>query len=442
MMPFTSKAAALGALMLALAGCGDPADRPLVGERLDLRAGLASADETARAANKSVKIALGKPVSRSDWTHVGAGRLHDAGHNAFSKTPSLRWATPIGAGNGKRQRLQSDPVAAGGAVFTLDAETRVTAVSASTGAVLWSRDLTPPEESVGDASGGTLAVDGNTLYVTTGFGDLVALDRVSGRERWRQRLDAAGAAGLTVFDGLAYVVGADSRVWAIETTNGRVEWQLTGPASLNSRTGAASPVITDRLAVVPFASGDLYGVFRRGGTRLWSTSLSGQRLGVVYGASSEITGEPVVSGGRVFAGNQSGRFAAFDVESGARLWTAREGAYSPAVVAGGSVFFVSDQAELIRLSANDGARIWGARLPLFTNDNPRRRKDVFAHYGPVLAGERLWVASSDGVLRGFAPESGAQVAQVALPAPAASDPIVVGGVMYVLLADGRLAALN
>ncbi|MGB1006987.1 MAG: hypothetical protein ACPGVX_07405, partial [Thalassobaculaceae bacterium] len=38
-----------------------------------------------------------------------------------------------------------------------------------------------------------------------------------------------------------------------------------------------------------------------------------------------------------------------------------------------------------------------------------KRAAVYAHYGPVLAGGRLVVASSDGVLRFFTPESGALV---------------------------------
>jgi outer membrane protein assembly factor BamB len=106
------------------------------------------------------------------------------------------------------------------------------------------------------------------------------------------------------------------------------------------------------------------------------------------------------------------------------------------------VFIVTDRAELVRLSASNGTRIWGQQLPLYTTDKVKKRKAVFAHYGPVAAGGKLWVASSDGVLRGFAPDNGALTAQVTLPAGAASDPIFVGGVLYVLLETGTLVALK
>ncbi|MEM5468399.1 PQQ-like beta-propeller repeat protein [Celeribacter marinus] len=438
----TAVKAGLFGLAVALSACGAGREVILTGERLDPRSGdpVATSDT---AANTSAQISLGKQVSRAAWTHTGAGRLHDAGHNAFTAgQPALAWTTPIGTGNSRKFRLTTDPVAAQGVVVTLDAKANLTAVSAVTGTPVWTRDLTPVGEKAGEATGGTLAIDGSTLYATTGYGELIAADLVSGGIKWRQRIDAAGAAGLTVYDGLAYVVGADSRAWAVETATGRVKWEMAGPEAITSRVGAASPAITDTLAIVPFATGDLFGSFRKGGMRLWSASLAGQRKGFVYAKFSDITADPVVIGKTVYTGNQAGRFGAFNVDTGARLWTANEGAYSPATVIGGAVFIVTDRNEIVRLDAKTGARVWGVQLPLYTQEKERKRKGVFAHYGPVAAGGRLWVASSDGVLRGFSPDSGALSAQLTLPAGASSDPIVVGGVMYLLLDNGELAALK
>ncbi|WP_417250704.1 PQQ-binding-like beta-propeller repeat protein [Celeribacter sp.] len=437
----------VAALCLLLAGCTGNKDVILSGQRLDPRTGEPVGQVGLEAAsaqeNTTRKINMGKQVSRSAWTHVGAGPGHDAGHNAFtSGTPTLAWATPIGTGDNRKYRLSTTPVAANGLVVTLDAKATLTAVSASAGTPVWSVDLTPLGERAGDANGGTLAIDNGTVYATTGYGELVALDLTSGGVKWRQKIDAAGASGVTVFEGVVYVTGADGRAWAVETDDGRVRWQLSGTESVTSRIGAATPALTSKYAIFPFASGDLVAAFRKGGVRAWSASLAGSRKGVVYAETSDITADPVIKGDTFYVGNQAGRFGAFAVEGGARIWTASEGAYSPASVVGGSVFIVTDRNELVRLDASNGERIWGQQLPLYTTDKPRKRKGVYAHYGPIAAGGRLWVASSDGALRGFAPESGQLVTQIALPAPAASDPIVVGGVMYLLLATGELAALR
>jgi outer membrane protein assembly factor BamB len=81
--------------------------------------------------------------------------------------------------------------------------------------------------------------------------------------------------------------------------------------------------------------------------------------------------------------------------------------FGPVTVAGGSVFLVSDQNDLVRLDAATGATLWEVDLPLFVDPRPRRREGIFAHYGPLLAGGRLIVASSDAQLRFFDPASGA-----------------------------------
>jgi len=79
---------------------------------------------------------------------------------------------------------------------------------------------------------------------------------------------------------------------------------------------------------------------------------------------------------------------------------------------------------------------------LWTRERIRRRRGIFAHYGPVLAGGRLIVASSDGVLREADPASGRLLRETPLGAPAAADPVVAQGTLYVVTADGRLHALR
>ncbi|MEO0678662.1 MAG: PQQ-binding-like beta-propeller repeat protein, partial [Pseudomonadota bacterium] len=111
-------------------------------------------------------------------------------------------------------------------------------------------------------------------------------------------------------------------------------------------------------------------------------------------------------------------------------------------VAGGSIFFVSDQNALTRLSAATGERIWAQQLPLFEERRARRQKTVFAHLGPVLAGGRLWVASSDGALRSFDPVSGAELGATSIPGGAATAPIVADGTMYVVSKRGTLLAFR
>ena len=112
----------------------------------------------------------------------------------------------------------------------------------------------------------------------------------------------------------------------------------------------------------------------------------------------------------------------------------------PVLVAGGSLFIVNDEAMLVRLDAETGAVIWTVPMPYFDNDKPKRQKAITAHFGPVLAGGRIVVASGDGLLRLFDPASGAAVGTVEVPGGAAAQPALAGGMLFVVTGSGQLLA--
>lgn len=426
--------------LLAVAACGSQ-DVILPGERLDIRDGLPGGTEGE--VNESRPLQLPAPVSNAEWTHRAGDNDHLLRHPALPGSLTLAFAAPIGAGDSRGNRITADPVVAAGLVFTLDASSTVTATGTN-GATLWSRDVSPVTDPAGDASGGGLAVQGNVLIVTTGFGQTIALDTASGGEIWRQDLAAPGTAAPTIAGDFVYVVGRNSTGWALDLRDGRVRWQINGVPSGANFAGGAGAAIGPEIVVFPFSSGELLAAFPEGGLRRWSSVIAGQRLGQAASAAvTDIGADPVIDGDRLYAGNLSGRVVAMELATGDRLWTATEGATSPVIPVGGSVFLMNDINQLVRLDAADGSVIWRTQLPLSeTRGLFGRSEAYFAHYGPVLAGGRLIVASSDGVLRQFDPVSGASVGDIALPGGAASNPAVAGGVLYVVSRSGQLLAFR
>ena len=429
---------AVAALAL-LAACTEP-QLILTGERLDLRA---DTDTAAQDDATSVSRAIDLPgqTANAAWTHKAGSATHSLTHPALGTGLTRVWSASIGQGNDRRHRISADPVIADGRIFTVDSRASVSAHSTS-GALLWTADLTPAGESPDAASGAGLAIAGNRLFVSTGFGDLIALDAATGNRIWVQELNASAAGAPTVVGDLVYLVTRDALAWAVNVDDGRVAWTLPGTPSSSGVVGGAAPVVNDRLAIFPFANGELVAALREGGTRIWSSHVAGQRRGRVYARISDISGDPVIHGDRIYAGSPAGRTVAIDLSSGDTIWNAREGAMSPVVVAGGSVFTVSDQAELVRLDAETGSRIWGTELSFFVNETAKKRKAVYSNFGPLLAGGQLFVASSDGSLRAFDPESGVQSGTAPLPGGAASNPVVAGRTLYVVSGDGQLHAFR
>ncbi|MEM9248943.1 MAG: PQQ-binding-like beta-propeller repeat protein [Pseudomonadota bacterium] len=441
--------AALGLICVLLSGCSR--DDTLEGNRFDIRTpleaslpgedGVFPAQEAEDTEERTVPISLPAPVNHSEWTHRNGGPAHVIRHPALGSTLTQIWSVSIGEGDSRRASITADPVVADGRIFTLDAASRVMAHSAG-GAPVWSRDLVPDGERARDATGGGLAIGDGQLFVTTGFGALHALDPATGAVRWTQAFDAPVDGAPTVLGDLVYVTSRDNRAFAVRTENGRLEWQLPGAPTPSSTLGGAGPAVSDRVVVFPFGSAELVATLRRGGVRVWSATLAGQRRGRSYAGFSDITGDPVISGNVVYAGSPSGRIAALDGTSGERLWTATEGAMSPVWPVGGSLFVVTDAGQLVRLDASDGTTIWATDLPFFQNERPRRRQAVYAHYGPILAGGRLIVASDDGFLRSFDPRDGRLMSTVEIRGGATTNPVVVNNVLYIVSTGGRLHAFR
>ncbi len=401
-----------------------------------------AAEDAAGFENLARPANIGAPQQVASWTHRGGNAAHDLPHGTLSGAPALVWSTKAGAGNDRKFRITAEPVSDGALVFTMDSRAVVTAHGLG-GAAVWSAELTPPGESAGSGSGGGLALSGSTVYATTTFGELVALDAANGAVKWRQKFEAAVHGAPTVAGGKVYVSSANSVAYAVATDTGRIAWRRAGVPTQHGSSGVAAPAVSGNVVVYPLANRSMLGIDTGSGDIRWVARVAGGRDGAAHSVMRAFTGEPVVKDGLVYAATSSGRAVAVGLQDGAIRWSADEGAQGTMVVAGGSVYFVSDQAKLVRLSAQDGDKIWEVDLPRYEKaDKPRKLKSIFPAYGPILAGGRLWVASGDGVLRSFNPADGAQLGAVALPAGAASRPISVAGMMMLMTEQGNLVGLR
>ena len=423
---------------IVLAGCSDR-EVILPGKREPILKLEPSATKGAGTLSAPKAFAMPRQKNNVAWPQGHASPSTQVVHAALSAAPKPLWTLSVGTGDRARNRITADPIVAEGIVFTLDSLSVLTATSTA-GSRLWSRDLTPSFERAGDADGGGIAYGDGVVFVSTGYGVLHALDPKSGSALWKQELKGSGNGRPSYFDGVVYLVSQDSVAWAIEAATGRIRWQLDHLSDVNNMSGSTGPAISEKLVVFSFGAGDLQAAFRGGGLTLWNATLAGGRSGLAVATIDDIATSPVISGSTVFAANSSGRIAAMHLDSGARLWTAPYGARSPLWPAGGSLFFVNDLGQLMRLDATDGSKVWSVDLPGFVSLRQRKSKDVVPHHGPVLAGGRLLLASGDGLLRQFAPETGAERSAIRLGSGATANPIVADGILYVLCRDGKLRA--
>ncbi|PZO73572.1 MAG: pyrrolo-quinoline quinone, partial [Sphingomonas hengshuiensis] len=204
--------------------------------------------------------------------------------------------------------------------------------------------------------------------------------------------------------------------------------------------GVAAPASAQGTVVAGFSSGELNAYRYENGRSVWGDSLSRTSASTSVSALADIDAEPVIDNGRVYAVGQGGRMVALELVSGQRLWEQNLAGISTPWVAGEWIFVVTDDARLLCISRGSGKLRWVQQLPGFRN--VKKRKGPISWVGPVLAGNRLLLANSEGQLVSASTTDGSITATQDTRSKAGYtlSPVVANGMLYLLDDAGQLTA--
>ena len=423
-----------------LFGCSEQ-DRILSGKRVDPASSFGFDGQDKNSLAKDNRIELPPMKSNNQWAVISSSISKKYPNLMLSENPSEIWSTSIGKGDSKKKRLVTDPVFYKQMIFTLDANSVASAFDTK-GKLLWRKDLTPPGEKSGEIFGGGFTTGQGQLFVTLGYGFLLSLDPLTGEKNWSQRLSSAGNNVPVFNDGLVYLVSGDSKAWAIDADNGRIRWKVDGVGNKTNLISSNSPAVSEKYALFGFGNSEIYAIFKKGGYVLWSSSLSGRSDSRVISAIDDIVASPVIIGRNAYAADGSGKVVSLKIENGERKWTAPYGSSGNFWIAGKSLFFISDKNDLVRLELKTGKTVWLTELPSFSKKRILRSKKTNQHHGPIIAGNQLIIASSDGYMRFYDPKTGEQRNILKIQAGASANPIVANETLYLVTQDGKLRAFR
>ena len=441
----TVRCLVLAACACALAACGsdafewlgEPPPPPLEGDRIAV---LELATELRGDADvEDVPVVLPPPAATPDWPQQG-GRADKAMHHVAAPGPlDTLWSRGIGEGAGAYRKLIATPVVARGRVFTFDADTGVRAFDAATGEGLWDFDVTPGNEDDGGWGGG-LAFDRGRVYVTTGYGEVIALDHETGREHWRVGIGPPLRAPPAVDRDRLYLVTSDNELFALDADAGDILWSHRGLEETAGLLGGGSPAVSGSLVVVAYSSGEVYALRAENGRVVWADTLARTALRGSLAALNDINGSPVIDRGLVFAVSHSGRLVAIDLASGARVWERAIGGVHTPWVAGDFLYVVTIEGHVVCLFRGDGRIRWVAALPRF--EDPEDREDPIQWAGPVLAGGRLLLAGSDGAVAVVSPHTGDILSTIDMGNGLPLPPVAADETVFLIGEVGEIIALR
>jgi outer membrane protein assembly factor BamB len=431
-------------VVLALGGCSDSlpslpkltdlnpfAEKPvpMAGKRIPIMAEGSKVGGELAPADRPIVLA---PVSNNEsWPQPGGSASNAPGHLAFGAAPRVVWSADAGKGSGKYGKISASPIVYDGRVYTLDAAGTVSAFAASGGSAVWRVSVTPEgEKNQEKGYGGGIAADGGRLYVATGYGTVIALDPKSGKKFWERQIGVPIRMSPTAAGDRVFFVTTEGELHCLSGADGAENWKYRGLQEKASLIHNASPAVDGDTVVVPFASGEVVALKIATGQAVWTESLTRARAASSLAALSDAA-RPAIDGGVAFAIGHSGRMVATTVRTGERQWSATVPGIQQPWVSGEAVYVVDTGAQVMAITRRDGKVQWTAKLP-----------GAGTWSGPVLAGSKLWLVSSAGMLASVDAATGKVAGTQDLGSPVYIAPVVAGGRMYVLTDKAKLIGLN
>ena len=433
------------ALGLGVAGCdimpdwfGEAEPPPIPGARLSVMSLERALEPDPAMADLAVR--LPEPYVNPSWPQIGGRPDHAMHHLAAADTLVPLWRISIGDGSDDDGHILSPPVIAGGRVFAMDSESLVSAFDAASGALLWRADPVPEEDDEGGFGGGLAAAEGR-LFATTGFGEVLALDAATGNILWREAIGVPMRNPPVIAGGRVFAVSYDNRLWALDAGGGGVQWSHAGIAETAGLLGGASPAVDGEIVVAPYSSGELTALRVENGRTVWTDTLAFQSTRVeALAAFNDIAGSPVIDRGMVFAIGHGGRLVAIDLRTGGRIWEQDIAGLDTPWVAGDFLFVMTVAGEVLCLARRNGRIRWVRPLPRFAD--PEDRAGPIFWTGPILVGDRLVVAGSDGTVLALSPYDGRDLGRLDMPNGVRLPPVIADRTLFILTDEADLIALR
>ncbi len=335
------------------------------------------------------------------------------------------WSASAGRGtNDLYLRLQ--PAVTAKAVYAADGFGQVVAVDRRTGKPQW-------RTHVKDRISAGVSADRRHVVLVTGTAQVVALDANTGQEVWRAPATTKALAPPTLAHNLVLVKTMDDVVVALDAHTGKKRWQYqhdTTPLRLHT---SSAVQVHDDYAIVGFADGKIVILQLKTGRVMWERRIAQPRGATQLKRVVSIDANPVIERNVMYVVTFQGYLMAIEMRSGEVLWRKSFSSNTGMAISGRYLVITDEQGHVWALDKRNGHVFW-------------RNQQLQARHStaPAIADRLVVVGDSEGYVHWLALDSGEFVARNRLTtrAPIYAPPVVRGDQVFVLNSKGVLISFK
>lgn len=430
-----------GCLMAtALSGCGlfDKGPLDVSGERISVirENRNIKPDYSAR----QIQVRLPRAKVNYAWEQSGLTSTHKGDHLKSGGNLDELWNVSFGEGSSKRNVLISTPVADSNNVYTVDAEGIVRSFNLIDGKENWEKKLKPTNKKTknNSMSGAGIALKGDKLFVTTGFGHVFAINKADGNIIWNHDIKSPIRIAPSVDDELVIVQSLDNGIFALNVNTGKELWKDKLEEESTTMIGGGAPAYSagKDLVLAGFSNGQLQAYKASTGTPLWSEWVVPSSSTESLSDITAIKANPIIDNDIAYVVGYNGPMVAIDIRTGAKIWQREISSSSQPWLAGNFLFVLTEDSDLVAINKQDGKIVWTTIIPYAKDDE---KLGVFTS-GPILANDALLVASSNGKLFSVSPYNGRIMGIADIEEGVETAPIMANETLLITTKEAEITA--
>jgi len=346
------------------------------------------------------------------------------------------WTEGVGKGAGMSGARLAPNAAADGRVYAASIDGTVEAIDAVTGRTVWSQRLGGKKGFLWKRSDNTLrwsggpSVDGDLLVVGGLDGQVYALSTQDGAERWHTQINSEIIASPAIGGGFVVVRANDGKLHGLDASDGSPKWLFDQAVPALSLRGNSAPLIANGVVYDGTDNGRVTAVRLDDGNELWTQTLATGEGRSEVERLSDVDGNMVSDGATLYAIGYRGQIAALALDSGRPVWQRDLSSYAGAAVSGNTVVAVDADGNVWAFDRETGANLW--------------KQDQLKYRwlsAPAIQGDTVVVGDSEGFVHWLSLSEGKFVARQRLGRkPIEGAPVVAGDVVYVEDIRGHIGA--
>ena len=284
------------------------------------------------------------------------------------------WSVGIGDGQGDAY-YHLRPAIVGDTIYAAANDGTVAALDRMTGKRRWKEDVELP-------LGGGVGIGNGMLLLGTSDGQVLALNPDDGSQLWLGEVKGEILAPPISNGKVVIVQSYDGRLQALSAEDGTELWVYDSNLPVLSLRGTSTPIIFERIAIAAFGNGKVQAFDLETGAVRWEA-----RVAIAQGRSEidrivDIDGSMLLVGTTLYAVSYQGRVAAMDVATGRKLWQEEMSSYSGIDQGFGNIYIAEESGTVIAFYRNGQGVRW--EQPALTN---RRVSTPKAIKGYVAVGD-------------------------------------------------------